>query len=94
MAQKLEAALRRPQPTKRPESVPPETPTVLFETTPPTAPEQDPDGMSRVPTAASSSPPGPAPDSKPAPQENAPRSVFDSLEEEMASLLSKPPAKP
>jgi flagellar biogenesis protein FliO len=94
MAQKLEAALRRPQPLKRPESAPPETPTVLFETTPPTAPEQDANGASRMPAATSSSSPAAAPDSKPAPQDSAPKSVFDSLEEEMASLLSKPPAKP
>ncbi|MEA2935636.1 MAG: flagellar protein FliO/FliZ [Variibacter sp.] len=39
--------------------------------------------------AVSAAQPAPAADNK-----NAPRSVFDSLEEEMASLLGKPPSKP
>ena len=71
MAQRLEAALRRPG-----------TP----EPRPPARPEPAPDLVPAEPTSAADlSPPEP----KPA----KPKSVLDSLEEEMASLLGRPPEK-
>jgi len=71
MAQRLEAALRRPG-----------TP----EPRPPARPEPAPDLVPAEPTTADlASPPEP----KPA----KPKSVLDSLEEEMASLLGRPPEK-
>jgi hypothetical protein len=97
MAQKLEAALRRPPSGKRSEPAPAQPPT-LHGPTPPTAPEVETNGTprasaspaaeeSKVAEVASAASTGVA-------SSNAPRSVFDSLEEEMASLLAKPPAKP
>lgn len=86
MAQKLEAALRPPT-ARRTEAVEP----APAEAAPPVAPEPT-NGRVAPPVAAQRpSVPPPAPASEPKP---AGKSVFDSLEEEMASLLGKPPSKP
>lgn len=96
MAHKLEAALRRPSEPRRGE------PPALNEPPPPTAPEVSANShgaRGRSPEAPSPSRPD-APDAKAAagapltakPDES--KSVFDSLEEEMASLLGTPPETP
>jgi hypothetical protein len=98
MASKLEAALRRPPPAR----VEPE----LQGPTPPTVPAAEPAGPPKPPAAAPA-PIEPAAQAtpaaasqekdKPAANGNAnpgSKSMFDSLEEEMASLLGKPPGKP
>ena len=75
MAQRLEAALRRPG-SSEPSSPPPTQPAELSggEAPPPTAPEE--------------------PAARPADAKGAKsKSVLDSLEEEMASLLGRPPEK-
>lgn len=100
MAHKLEAALRRPNAARRSEAsvAEREPPPALSEPTPPTAPDADPGHAARPPTQL---PPAVLPalprvsapaetkasrqDAKP----GAARSVFDSLEEEMASLLNR-----
>jgi hypothetical protein len=102
MASKLEAALRRPPPQR----VEPDNGPVLQGPTPPTVPAAEPAGPPKPPAtaAAAEPPPSPAPASaareekdKPAASSSAsspPKSMFDSLEEEMASLLGRPPGKP
>jgi hypothetical protein len=102
MATKLEAALRRPPQVARPE---PEPGPVLHGPTPPTVPAPEPAGPPKPPPAASAEPPAP-PAAAPAASTEKPaetngnakapapsKSVFDSLEEEMASLLGRPPEK-
>jgi hypothetical protein len=46
------------------------------------------------PPPAAEPPRSEAPEPKPEPVPARPKSVFDSLEEEMASLLGRPPDKP
>jgi hypothetical protein len=72
MANRLEAALRRP-PDAKPDSKP--------ETAPPVAPEPPSRPLARAAE--------PRPESQPAPT-TAPKSGFESLEDEMASLLGRP----
>jgi hypothetical protein len=97
MASKLEAALRRPPPPRaEPE---------LQGPTPPTVPTAEPAGPPKPPgpattaaePAASAGPAAASQETdKPAANGNtnpASKSMFDSLEEEMASLLGRPPGK-
>jgi flagellar protein FliO/FliZ len=97
MANKLEAALRRPGSARRPE--PEFGPPTLTEPTPPTAPELNGNGNGNGHHAL----PAPSPRSEAAPESKpgqadakagGGKSVFDSLEEEMASLLGRPPDTP
>ena len=83
MAQRLEAALRRPgEPRSEPRPTPAPAPDLALDA-PPAAPEHG----------------EPASDAKPAGPSGAgasgakSKSVLDSLEEEMASLLGRPPEK-
>lgn len=99
MAIKLEAALRRPTPQRQEAEAGP----VLPGPTPPTVPASEPAGPPRPQPAAASepsaaaAPASPAREEKAAPRANSdhppPKSMFDSLEEEMASLLGRPPGK-
>lgn len=90
MAQRLEAALRRPGGGEhRHETSEPRAPSVS-----PIdrggAPSVAPEPLarpSREPSARNSSPPSPQPD---APAESAPKAPFENLEDEMASLLGRP----
>jgi flagellar protein FliO/FliZ len=96
MAHKLEAALRRPPAPRRPESAPVAPPPALNEPTPPTAPEVNGNGARSAPAAPPPAASVEAPSApKPAAADPKPpsKSLFDSLEEEMASLLNKPPEK-
>ncbi|MGE0751053.1 MAG: flagellar biosynthesis protein FliO [Variibacter sp.] len=92
MALRLEAALRRPAAPGKPESTDIIDPVPLPEPTPPTAPESNGNGAAPELEIA-----GPVkPESKTARTETKgtpPKSVFDSLEEEMASLLGRPAGK-
>jgi hypothetical protein len=98
MATTLEAALRRPsQPRAEPEPGP-----VLQGPTPPTVPAAEPAGPPKPASPAKSeATPPPAQASEAPPSELAAaakppvpsKSMFDSLEEEMASLLGRPPEK-
>ncbi|HEX2215089.1 MAG TPA: flagellar biosynthetic protein FliO [Xanthobacteraceae bacterium] len=99
MAHKLEAALRRPSGPQRGEPAEPASPPpVLAEPTPPTAPDSNGNGR-RASSAEGGAPAAAAPEAKEPkeakeevkPQER--KSMFDSLEEEMASLLGRPPEK-
>jgi hypothetical protein len=74
MAQRLEAALRRPGGDTKPDSV---------DRAPPVAPDATPSRPARTPAAE----PAAVADSSPA---DAPRAPFKNLEEEMASLLGRP----
>jgi flagellar protein FliO/FliZ len=114
MAQRLEAALRRPAggrpaesraPAPRPEPRPPREASRPTPPAPamaaPAAPASEPRPTPELPRAATIVEPPPAPavePSKPveaqAEPKPAPKSVFDSLEEEMANLLGKPAGKP
>lgn len=93
MAQKLESALRRPAPPPRVVAEPPPPPS-LSEPTPPMAPEA---GGNGAPAISVEPAPGShaamAPESSEAkaetPSSAAGKSMFDSLEEEMASLLNR-----
>jgi flagellar protein FliO/FliZ len=102
MAQRLEAALRRPiRPVER--VAPPSVPHVAIEVpppepVPPPAPSQPPLELSVVQQPivapepiAPPSPPTPAPPTAPSPR---PAPVFTSIEEEMASLLGRAPGRP
>ena len=116
MAQRLEAALRRPAKSDDARAAPP-APKAAGEPAPesealtaPAAPSLRPDAALRRPLKtdapapktpgepASDEPPadpakgarGKSADAKPAPQ----KSFYDSLEQEMASLLNRPPSKP
>jgi flagellar protein FliO/FliZ len=102
MAQQLEAALRRPA---APEGRPPVTDALAAPASkaPPHAREVKPRAEPRV-EAPPEPPPMPRPEPrvevraepKPAPKleaAGAPKDVYDSLEEEMASLLGRPPGK-
>ena len=96
MAQRLEAALRRPiRPSaeRAAETAPKATPAVEPSARPaPAAPPTTPAGNETADkeTARAPTPPrAPAAESKPA----SPKSVLDSLEEEMASLLGRPAGK-
>jgi flagellar biogenesis protein FliO len=79
MAQRLEAALRRPgdRPPGGPSPLEAAPPAFPAAETPATAPNGNP----------------PRPDEKPPEKGAKPKSVLDSLEEEMASLLGRPPGK-
>jgi len=92
MAHKLEAALRRPSVPRRAE--PSAAEAGLPEPAPRTAPESETSGAPRGPGASGAPQPGAAPEAKTSPAPAPAKSVFDSLEEEMASLLVKPPSKP
>jgi hypothetical protein len=85
MAQRLEAALRRPAPEARPAPAEPRAPSVSPADrigAPPVAPETE---AGRTAPRVESAPPAPPPESK---------AAFENLEDEMASLLGrqKPPA--
>jgi hypothetical protein len=89
MAQRLEAALRRPGGDQRHETSEPRTPSVSPVDrvgAPPAAPEPA-LRPSRELGARNSSSPSPQPD---APAEPAPKAPFENLEDEMASLLGRP----
>jgi flagellar protein FliO/FliZ len=79
MAQRLEAALRRPATG--------EAKTENGDRAPPVAPEAAPARSARAPTPVPTAEPTPSADSTPA---DAPRAPFKNLEEEMASLLGRP----
>jgi flagellar protein FliO/FliZ len=79
MAHRLEAALRRPARPKEPRAPDPEAPPEVSAS--PEQPEPKPSQSEPRPAAA---------EQKPTP----PKSVYDSLEQEMASLLGRPPDKP
>jgi hypothetical protein len=104
MAQRLEAALRRParsgegresapkgEPRARPAPEPPRPPVSAERTPPEPAREGEPPAppAAESPAAPEPAKPAEAPEAKPAPA----KSVFDSLEEEMANLLGRPPSK-
>jgi flagellar protein FliO/FliZ len=108
MAQRLEAALRRParpaegrdagakgEPKPRPTAEPPRPP-ASAEPLPPAPSAQPLEGEGEPPPPAAESTPAPEP-AKPAdaaePKPAPAKSVFDSLEEEMANLLGRPPSK-
>jgi hypothetical protein len=89
MAHKLEAALRRAPEARRAE------PPALTEPPPPMAPEVN--GAGHGPRAPEIPPPARGdvpPDPKGTKTTGDGKSVFDSLEEEMANLLGTPPEKP
>jgi hypothetical protein len=92
MAQRLEAALRRPRPAGeervevRPDVAPPPLRDAPRMEPPREAPRIEPQ---RAPDLARAVPGEPKPDARPA----SPKSVLDSLEQEMASLLGRPAAK-
>jgi hypothetical protein len=100
MAQRLEAALRRPNRKEEPPapqpSVKPEQPVTAGEELAESAPAET--GSPPPRPGAPPEPPPPSPDearvpraeSKKAPQQ---KSLYDSLEQEMASLLGRPPGK-
>jgi len=96
MAQKLEAALRKPKAAEaREAAVPPVAPRA--------APEPSPQAEATAPPSTPTPPPSAAPlraaraaEAKPVPPD-APakegKALYDSLEQEMASLLGRPPSK-
>ncbi len=101
MAQRLEAALRRPNPPMperpAPERAAPERP-AADRPSPPPAPMPMPARAAELAPATEAPPPTApdAPGAKPAEAAQAgakSKSVLDSLEEEMASLLGRPPEK-
>jgi hypothetical protein len=79
MAHRLEAALRRPARPMEPRTTDPEAP-----------PEASASPEQIEPKPAQNEPKPAAAEQKPTP----PKSVYDSLEQEMASLLGRPPDKP
>jgi flagellar biogenesis protein FliO len=91
MAQRLEAALRRPGGDLRMESSEPRAPSVSpidrVGAPPPEPPPTRPSVARPDPAARSVSPNPPQPD---APAESAPKAPFENLEDEMASLLGRP----
>ncbi len=96
MALRLEAALRRPGAPGKAESTDIIDPIPLPEPTPPTAPESNGNGIAPATGAELEVAGPPKPESKTARTEPKPasqKSVFDSLEEEMASLLGRPAGK-
>ena len=88
MAHKLEAALRRPAAPRAPETAGATAHSEQATATGEAPPSSGPSSSEKTGAASQSKPAGG--DTKP----GAPKSMFDSLEEEMASLLGKPPAKP
>jgi hypothetical protein len=109
MAQRLEAALRRParptearapaprsepRPPREPARPTPPAPAVTAPVPPPSEPRPAPElpraAAFAEPPAPAAEPPKPEAPAEPKP---APKSVFDSLEEEMANLLGKPTGK-
>jgi hypothetical protein len=96
MALRLEAALRRPTAPGKPESTDIIDPIPLPEPTPPTAPESNGNEIAPATGDALEVAGPPKPESKTArtePKSAPQKSVFDSLEEEMASLLGRPAGK-
>jgi hypothetical protein len=99
MAQRLEAALRRPkasdkpaearQPSTRPQPPAPPAPAVEPETAPVADASQPDEAPPAAPAPTTPAPAAARPESKPAQQ----KSVYDSLEQEMASLLGRPNSK-
>lgn len=89
MAQRLEAALRRPGGEHRHETSEPRAPSVspIDRVGAPSVAPEPPARPSRELGARNSSPPSPQPD---APAEAAPKAPFENLEDEMASLLGRP----
>jgi hypothetical protein len=86
MANRLEPALRRPN---EPRAISETSMSMKIEAAPPPP-------MTRVTPEARMSPPESPialPEQKPAPADTKSKGVFDSLEEEMASLLGRPPGK-
>jgi hypothetical protein len=83
MAQRLEAELRRTARTSevRPAEPPPRAMTADTETAPPANPR------------AAAPPPPPAESSAARAEAKSPKSVYDSLEKEMANLLGRPSGK-
>jgi flagellar protein FliO/FliZ len=95
MAHKLEAALRRPAAAPR-RVVDPEATPMVPEAPPASTPEADAGSRPPADTAPAPRTPAPPPQAKPAASDAKPapqKSVFDTLEEEMAGLLGKPPGK-
>jgi hypothetical protein len=90
MAQRLEAALRRPKPAeaRAPASRPQPAPAPAPEPEPAAPAAAAPRGEEAVPAPAATAPAAQT-ETKPAPQ----KSVYDSLEQEMASLLGRPNSK-
>jgi len=90
---RFEAMPRRPLRTDDPRPVPPPIPKAASEPDASEMPEVAPPPVPHAPEGAEV-PDAPdttaSPDGKPAPQ----KSLYDSLEQEMASLLNRPPAKP
>jgi hypothetical protein len=96
MALRLEAALRRPGAPSKAESTDIIDPIPLPEPTPPTAPESNGNGVAPATGTELEVAGPPKPESKTArtePKSASQKSVFDSLEEEMASLLGRPAGK-
>jgi hypothetical protein len=103
MAQRLEAALRRPRPSE-PRAPEPPSRSAMAAPAPDSIPEAAPVPMAPEPMVeAHDEPPPPAPQPlaarrgggspKTAPKAAPQKSVYDSLEQEMASLLGRPNAK-
>jgi flagellar protein FliO/FliZ len=100
MANRLEPSLRRPSDLRAPAE--PSVPGKAEATIPPPAPRITPESRIMPPEPRGTAPdlrvtaPQPRitpPEQKPARAETKPKAVFDSLEEEMASLLGRPPGK-
>jgi flagellar protein FliO/FliZ len=99
MANRLEPSLRRPGDMRGPAELPGtgRTEPVM----PPSAPRNiaesrippEPRGAAPEPRVSAPEPRVTLPEQKPARAETRPKAVFDSLEEEMASLLGRPPGK-
>jgi len=106
MAQRLEAALRKPKPIEAREALapaapaepvvptaapPPPPPEPVFEaeeaTEPPAPPPPSPPPLPRTTRPAEARPPRPVPKAKEG------KAIYDTLEQEMASLLGRPPGK-
>jgi flagellar protein FliO/FliZ len=88
MAQRLEAALRRPKPAEPSRAEPPSRQPMM--------PAAAPEPMMPEPPAESAAPHDDAPPTAPQPRAAAAKpqkSVYDSLEQEMASLLGRPNSK-
>jgi flagellar protein FliO/FliZ len=99
MANRLEPSLRRPSDLRAPAEPPMSG---RIEPTIPPAPRitpesrimpPEPRGTAPEPRVAAPQPRITPPEQKPARAETRPKAVFDSLEEEMASLLGRPPGK-
>lgn len=107
MAQRLEAALRKPKTVEARETAPPVAPAIPAPlTAAPSAPPRDPTADVAKATEPPAPPPPPSPPPlpralrpaeagppRPAPKTKEGRAIYDTLEQEMASLLGRPPGK-